>query len=202
MEIFQDVIQGSDEWHQLRLGRCTASQFKVLMVKTDEKKGRATYMLKLAGERLCGKPADSFVSEAMEHGKEVEPELRDHFAFVRDCEVRQVGFIRDGNCGASPDGLIEDDEVLEIKRAAPHILIPMLLKQKENPSYFPNEHFWQCQGNLMVSGRKRANLLVGYPGMPKPLIAHCDRDEASIAALRAAIDVFDLELRKLVEKFR
>lgn len=202
MEIFDDVIQGSDEWHQLRLGKPTASQFKVLMVKNDEKKGRATYMLKLAGERLCGKPADSFVSEAMEHGKEVESELREHFAFVRDCEVRQIGFILDGNCGASPDGLIEDDEVLEIKRAAPHILIPMLLKQKENPSYFPNEHFAQCQGNLMVSGRKRANLLVGYPGMPKPLIVSCERDEVYISSLREAVDAFDLELRKLVERLK
>lgn len=200
MEIF-DVQQRSPEWYELRKGLPTASMFKVLMAKSDEKKGRTTYLHKLAGERLCGEPMENFTNDAMEHGREIEPELLRHYAFVRDCEPMLVGFIRDGKCGCSPDALIDDDGMLEIKRAAPHILIPMRLKAMADPNYFPPEHYAQCQGGLMVSGSKWCDLLVGYPKM-KPLIVRTERNEDYIAELRDAIDVFDLDLRRLVDKLR
>jgi hypothetical protein len=197
-----DVPQGSDEWLRLRLGLVTASVFKTLMAKTEEKKGRTTLLYKLAGERLTGEPMENFSNAAMEDGKEKEPILRQHYAFVRDVEVQQIGFIRNGKCGASPDGLIGEDGTLEIKRAAPHILIPMLEKAKRDPTYFPPEHFWQCQGVMMVAECNWCDLVVGYPKMPRPLIVRCQRDEGSIAELRDEIDRFDLELRRLVTRMR
>lgn len=201
MEIFEDIEQGSEEWRALRMGRPTASMFKVLMAKSDEKKGRTTYLYKLAGERLSGQPMENFTSDAMEDGKRLEPEFRADYAFRRDCEPQVIGFVRDGKCGASPDAFLGQDGVLEIKRAAPHILIPLRLKALADPSFFPPEHFCQCQGNLMVSGRKWAELYVGFPGM-KPLIAHTERDENYIAQLRDAVDLFDLDLRRLVDKLK
>lgn len=197
IDIFHDIEQGSPEWFALRLGIPTASMFKVLMAKTDTKAGRTTYLYKLAGERLTGEPMENFSNAAMEDGKEKEPLLRNHYAFVRDVEVQTVGFIRNGKCGASPDALIGDDGLLEIKRAAPHILIPLLEK-----GTFPNEHFAQCQGGLMVSKRKWCDLVVGHPKMPKQLIIRTERDEGYIADLRNAVDLFDLDLRRLVERLK
>ena len=203
MEIF-DVKQGSEDWYALRRGLPTASMFSVLMAK-GEQKGRTTYLHKLAGERLSGENMENFTNAAMEHGRDIEPELLRHYAFVRDCEPMLVGFIRDGKApsffGCSPDALIGDDGMLEIKRAAPHILIPMRLKALADPNYFPPEHFAQCQGGMMVSGSQWCDLIVGYPKM-KPLIVRTVRDESYISELKNEIDLFDLQLRRLVEKLR
>lgn len=200
MEIF-DVEQGSPEWFALRRGLPTASMFKVLMVKNDTKAGRTTYLHKLAGERLSGENMENFSNAAMEDGKKKEPELLRHYAFVRDCEPMLVGFIREGKCGCSPDALIGDDGMLEIKRAAPHILIPIRLKAMADPNYVPSEHIAQCQGGMMISNSKWCDLLVGYPKM-KPLIVRIERDEDYISQLRDAVDVFDLDLRRLVERLK
>lgn len=196
MEIFDDIEQGSDEWLRIRMGLPTASVFKVLMAKTEEKKGRTTLLYKLAGERLCGDPAENYTNQFMERGKSMEDEARQHYSFVRDCEPRRVGFIRNGKTGCSPDALLGDDGMLEIKTAAPHILIPMLLK-----GAFPMEHYAQCQGALMVAERKWCDLIVYWPKM-KPLIVRCERDESYISELRDAVDVFDLDLRRLVDKLK
>lgn len=198
MEIFDGFEQGSAAWHDVRKGIPTASVFKVLMVKNDTKAGRTTLLYKLAGERITGEPAENFSNEAMERGKAMEDEIRQHYAFVRDCEPRQVAFVRNGKCGASPDSLIGEDGMMEAKSTAPHLLIPMLLK---GPDYFPPEHFAQCQGNLMVAERQWIDLIVYWPKM-KPLIVRAQRDEHYITELRNAVDVFDLELRRLVEKLK
>lgn len=199
MEIFEDIVQGSTEWYALRRGIPTASVFKVLMVKTAEKKGRTTLLHRLAGERLTGESAETYTNDAMEDGKAKEPILREDYAFLRNCEPKVVGFIRNGKCGGSPDALIGDDGILEIKRAQPTVLIPLRIKAKEESTkFFPGEHYAQCQGNLMVSGRKWCDLLVGYPKM-KPVIVRTERNESYIADLNDEIDRFDLELRRLVE---
>lgn len=199
---FFDVEQGGADWHELRRGIPTASMFRVLMVQNDTKAQRTTYLNKLAGERITEQPATSFVNEYMEQGKVMEPEIRRQYAFLRDCEPMQIGFVRNGKCGASPDSLIGDDGMMEAKKAEPHILIPMLMKQKADPKYFPSEHFWQCQGNLMVAECDWIDLIVWAHPKMRPLIARAKRDEPAIARLRDAVDLFDLELRRLVEKLR
>ena len=197
-EIFDGIAQGSPEWHELRRGLPTASRFSTLMARKGERSGRLTYLYQLAGERITGELTESYSNEAMEAGKRDEPDLRRHYEFVRDCGVRQVAFVRNGKVGCSPDGLIGDDGVLEIKRTAPHLLIPMLLE----PTVFPQKHYAQCQGTLYVTGRKWCDLLVGHPKMPGKLIIRTERDEMYMHDLRDEIDTFDLELRRLVEKLK
>lgn len=196
-QIITDIEQGSDAWKLLRLGIPTASVFKVLMAR-GEQKGRQTLMYRLAGERITGEPSENYTNEAMEAGKRDEPELRKHYAFVRDTELQQVAFIRIKKCGCSPDALVPDDGMLEIKRVAPHLLIPMLLE----PTKFPAAHVAQTQGAMLVSGRNWCDLLLGHPKMPQKLIIRTERDETYIQELRDAIDVFDLDLRRLVEKLK
>lgn len=199
--IYDDVEQGSPEWFELRRGIPTASMFKVLMVKNEAQKGRLTYMHKLAGERITETTATSFVNADMERGKEMEPLIRRHYSFVRDCDPHEVAFVRNGKFGASPDALIGDDGLLEIKSAEPHILIPMLLKAKQDPNYFPPEHKAQCQGSLMATGREWIDLVV-YSHPKLLLITRATRDEDYIQELRDEVDLFDLELRRLVERLK
>lgn len=201
IEIFDDIQQNTDEWLRIRMGLPTASVFKTLMTKTEDKKGRTTLLYKLAGERLCGEPAENYTNSFMERGHAMEDEARQHYSFVRDCEPRRVGFIKNGKTGCSPDALLGDDGMLEIKTASPHILIPMLLKAQTDPKYFPSDHFAQCQGNLMVAERKWIDLIIYWPKM-KPLIVRAVRDENYIAQLRDAVDLFDLDLRRLVDKLK
>lgn len=198
---FFNVEQGGETWHKLRLGLPTASNFSKLMVQNDTKAGRTTYLHRLAGERITGVPATSFINEAMERGKTMEPEIRRQYSFLRDCEPQLIGFIRNGKVGCSPDCLVGDDGMMEAKSAEPHILVPMLLKQKADPKYFPSEHLAQCQGNLMVAECEWIDLIVwAHPKMK--MIARCERDENYIARLRDAVDLFDLDLRRLVEKLK
>lgn len=203
-EIFTDIEQGTDEWRQIRCGLPTASCFSVVMAKKGprggtshrEYVGRTTYMRKLAGEVITGQPMDSYTNAYMERGKANEDEARDYYALLRDVEPTRVGFIRNGNCGASPDSLIGEDGGLEIKDCEPHIQIARLLD-----GGLPSEHKAQVHGNLMVSGRQYWDFMSHSRGMP-PLIVRVERDEEYIAELREAVDQFAAELAQLVKWLR
>lgn len=159
-----DCEQNSPEWNAARTGIVTASELKTVLAK-GEGKTRATYMRKLAGEIITGEPADRFTNKHMEHGHEVEPEARRLYEFMADAEVQQVGFIRSGRKGCSPDGLVGDAGMVEIKRKCPHILIAVI-----EAGRFPPEHKAQCQGQLWIAEREWVDFLAYYPGMPHFLI--------------------------------
>lgn len=194
LEIF-NCEQGSDEWFQCRLGIPTASNFKTVLAK-GEGKVRKTYMLKLAGEILTGKPADNYKSLDMERGNEMEPEARDFYALIRDVELTEVGFCKLGLMGCSPDRLIGDDGGLEVKTAFPHILIEQLLRDD-----IPPEHVAQTQGTLMITGREWWDLMVYWPGMTPPVF-RTRPDRPYQANLRGEIDRFNDELAAVVERVR
>ena len=200
MEIFDDIEQGTPEWLEIRKGLPTASMFKEVMAKKGPRggipKGRQTYMYKLAGEIISGEPMDNYVNANMDRGSERESEGRDLYAFLRDVEPVQVGFIRNGNCGASPDALVADDGIVEIKDALAHIQIERLLK-----GVLPPEHKAQCQGQLMVSQRQWVDFMSHSRGLP-PLIIRIERDEEYIAGLKIDVEEFVGELDALVTKIR
>lgn len=200
MQIFADVVQGSPEWFECRMGIPTASMFKEVMSKKGPRggipKGRQTYMYKLAGEILSGEPMDNYVNANMDRGSERESEARDLYAFLQDVEPVQVGFIRNGNCGASPDALIGDDGLWENKDAFAHIQIARLLQ-----GVLPPEHKPQAQGQLMVSQRSWVDWMSHCRGLP-PLIVRVERDEPYIAVMKIDIDEFVQELNDLVAQIR
>ena len=182
MEIFNDIEQGTPEWRQLRAGIPTASQFSDVIAKKGPRggipKGRQTYMRKLAGEIITGEPMESYSNFDMERGKEREAEARSLHALLTGTQPEQVGFVRNGNCGCSPDSFIGENGLLEIKDAAPHIQIERLLA-----GTLPSVHKAQCQGQLMVSQREWLDFMSHCRGMP-PLIIRVTRDEEYIAALK------------------
>lgn len=195
VEIFHDVEQGSDSWRQLRCGLATASEFGTILAK-GEGKTRRTYLLKLAGEVICGEPMESYSNGHMDRGREMEAEARSYYAFSTGAELQQVGFIRNGAKGCSPDSLIGSSGMAEFKTALPHILIDKLLKE-----VFPPEHKAQCQGSLWVAERDWIDLSIYWPKMPT-FTVRATRDENYIAELSREVDRFNVELAETVERVR
>jgi hypothetical protein len=195
IEVFDQIEQGTPEWFLARAGIPTASEFSTVMASGRggaESKTRKTYLYKLAGERITGEPAESFTNAYMTRGHALEPEARDLYALVKGVEARQVGFIRSGSKGCSPDSLVGDNGMLEIKTKAPHILIDVL--KSEN---VPSEHVAQLQGNLWVAEREWIDFVAYFPKMPA-FIRRVYRDEDYIAKLAKAVAEFNAELDELV----
>lgn len=194
-----DCEQGSEEWFRARLGLPTASEFGTILAKGKDggaSKTRRTYMLKLAGEIITGELMDSYTNAHMERGREMEDEARRLYSFVKDVRPQEVGFIVNGQKGCSPDSLIGDDGMLEVKTKLPHLLIDCLLKGE-----FPPEHKAQCQGALWVAEREWIDLAVYFPRLPL-FIKRAGRDEAYITKLAEAVAAFNDELAATVAAIR
>ncbi len=190
-----DCDQNSPEWFAARLGIPTASKFATVMAK-GEGKTRSEYMRKLAGEILTEEPAESFSSAHTERGHEMEDVARGEYAFITGNEPQLVGFIRNGNKGASPDSLIGSNGGLEIKTALPHIQIDRLERNR-----IPPEHVAQVQGNIWVSEREWWDFCSYWPKLPM-LTVRVPRDETYIKTMADEIDRFNDELAELVERIR
>lgn len=201
LQVF-DCPQGSTEWYAARAGIPTASKFATVMAKGRggaESKTRRKYMLQLIGERLTGQPMESFSNDHTERGKAMEAEARDLYAMVRGVEPQQVGFMRRGNAGASPDSLVGADGLLEVKTKLPDIQIETLLANR-----LPPEHVAQVQGQLWISGRQWVDFVSYWPGLPL-FVTRVHRDETYIATIKVEVDEFLAEMAvitKQVETYR
>lgn len=193
LEIF-DCEQGTPEWFAARLGIPTASCFGQILAKGEGKTRRA-YLLKLAGESITGELADSFGNAHTERGHAMEPDARNLYAFDHDVEPQLVGFMRRGRVGASPDSLIGDDGLLEIKTKLPHLQLDVLDKGK-----LPSEHVAQVQGQLWVSGRAYCDFVSYWPRLPL-FCVRVERDEKYIETLSQAVADFLGELDTYIARF-
>lgn len=194
MKIY-DCPQGSDDWFAARLGIPTASEFKSVLAK-GEGKTRRTYMMTLLGERLTGEPAQRYSNDDMARGKAMEAEARAHYALVHDVEPRLVGFIRNIDVGCSPDSLIGNNGMLEIKTKLPHLQLEVLLAGK-----LPPEHRAQVQGALWVAEREWLDFVSYWPKLPL-FTVRVTRDEEYIAKLSDEIDRFNEELSLYEQNLR
>lgn len=194
-----DCEQNSPEWFAARAGLVTASNFKTVTANGRggaESKTRRSYMNRLAAEIITGEPLETFSNRHTERGHALEPEARDYYAFLTDCAPATVGFIRNGQKGCSPDSLIGDDGLLEIKTQRGDLLIETLLADQ-----FPSEHKAQVQGQLWICEREWCDLLVYWPGLP-PFIKRAYREPGYISQLADAVDQFNDELATIVERIR
>lgn len=199
LEIFTDFEQGSDDWFKARLGIPTASVFSTVMAKGKgggESITRRKLMLNLIGEQMTGKPAPGYSNKHMERGHEMEPDARALYAMLKDVEPQQVAFLRRGRVGASPDSLVGNDGMLEIKTKQPDLHLEAFLARR-----LPPEHKAQCQGQLWVAQREWLDFVSYWPGLP-PLIVRVDRDEPYIATIKKAVDDFLSEMDDLIYDIR
>lgn len=192
--------QNSPEWFAARMGIPTASEFSTVMAKGKgggDSVTRRKYMLTLAAQIITGEYVQTWAgNEHTERGHAMEDEARQFYAFQRDADPQRVGFMRNGRAGASPDSLVGESGLLEIKTKLPHLHLDVLEKDR-----LPPEHVAQVQGQLWISGRDFCDFVSYWPKLPL-FVKRVERDEAYIATLAQAVSDFNGELDAIVSKYQ
>ncbi|MGC7464219.1 YqaJ viral recombinase family protein [Xanthomonas citri pv. citri] len=201
LQIFEDLEQGTPEWHAARCGVVTASEFSTVLMKGRggaPSETRKKLMACKAAEILSGKPVQTFAGNAYTAlGHELEPEIRALYESTCEHDVTQVGFMRRGRIGCSPDGVISDGQGLfEAKSCQPHIQIDRLLAR-----VLPEEHKAQVMGQLLVSGRSYVDYVSYSPGLPE-LRVRVYRDLPYLSTLNQELQLFIRELDALVAQIK
>lgn len=195
------ATQGTDEWFAARCGKATGSHFADVLatVKTGEAATRRNYRVKLALERITGKPAEEgFKSQPMLDGTAREPIARSLYEFRHDTLIDEIGFcLHDqGHCGVSPDGLVGKQGLIEIKCPTPAVHLEYLMRKDAPPEYRA-----QMQGQLWVMEREWVDFCSFNPEFPENSrfrVIRVYRDEAYIKTLEAEIAKFMAEVEQTV----
>ena len=201
----EDVIQRTDAWKALRLGKVTASRVADVVAKTRTgyAASRANYMAELVCERLTGKPTEGFSNAAMQWGTDQEPFARDAYSARTGELVTEVAFVQHPRitmAGASPDGLIGTSGNLEIKCPQTATHIEYLLNREP-----PQEYFYQMQWQMACTGSEWCDWVSYDPRMPENLqllIVRIPRDDDAIRMLETEVESFLAELDDKVTKLK
>jgi putative phage-type endonuclease len=194
--------QATPEWFAARCGKVTASRLGDMMAQTRSGWGaaRANYLAELVGERLTGKKSEGFSNAAIQWGLETEPQARDAYSFFADTDVEQVGFVdhpRIAMTGASPDGLVGSDGLIEIKCPLTATHINTLLTAD-----IAEKYIFQMQWQMACTERKWCDFVTFDPRMPESMQYFCKRmkrDDALISRLEKEIGIFQQEVAAKVE---
>jgi putative phage-type endonuclease len=197
------IEQGTAEWLQERCGKVTASRIADLMAKTKTGWGasRANYAAQLIAERLTGCVQDSFTNAAMKHGTETEPEARRAYEFFVDRDVQQVGFVPHpciAMAGASPDGLVGDDGLLELKCPNTATHIETLLS-----GTIPDKYFKQMQFQMACADRQWCDFASYDNRLPERMrlfVKRVEIDPNALTEIEAAVVEFIAEIDTTVGK--
>lgn len=189
MQIITELEQGSAEWLAIRMGIVTASNMASLLVNGKGEAGFGadafSYMNTLIGERITQEIADPFTGNRhTERGHELEPKARALYEAQTDLECRQVAIILNQGCGYSPDSLVGDEGLNEIKTKLPKYQVELILSDE-----VPKEHLAQCQAGLWLSEREWIDFISYWPGMPL-FVKRLYRDEELIRKMSERVKTF------------
>jgi putative phage-type endonuclease len=195
--------QGTDEWFNARIGKVTASRVADLMAKTKTgySASRDNYMAQLVCENLTKTKAEGFTNAAMEWGTEQEPFARAAYEAKTGVMVEEVGFVPHPLiewAGASPDGLVGPDGLVEIKCPNTATMIDTLLTGK-----VPSKYNIQMQFQMACTGRHWCDYVVFDPRMPAKaqlFIKRVFRDDAFIQEMEAEIVNFLTEVNVQIQQ--
>lgn len=203
--IVHDCEQGSPEWHKLRAGMPTASEFgKLITGGGDASKQLNGYADRLGGELYAGRYLTEFQGNGYtRRGKELEADARYEYEFIHGVEVQEVGFVTDDDMryGCSPDGLVGNDGAVEIKclKAENHIDI---IRYHKKHGKIPAKYRPQSQGQIMVCFRLWNDQFFYYPNLP-PLTVRSYYDfeywEMMLSQIDKVIKRRDMVVRMLNE---
>ena len=201
-------LQRTEEWHQQRLGRVTASRVADIIAKTKSgySTSRANYMAELICERLTGVRGDFYMNAAMQWGVEKEAEARAAYEALSGFLVTEVGFTPHNSmedAGASPDGLVSDDGLVEFKCPLTATHLDTILT-----GTVPSKYIIQMQWQMACTGRQWCDFVSYDPRLPEAmrlLVKRVPRDEELIRELNREVLRFlaeiELKLAKLEEKY-
>ena len=183
--------QRSEEWFQARLGKVTASRVADVLakIKSGESASRRNYKIQLVSERLTGERQETYINQAMQDGIDREIFARDRYV-QQFGEVEEIGFVKHPTleAGASPDGMVGEDGILEIKCPMGSTHTETLMTQDVPSRYIP-----QIQFQLLVTGRKWCDFVSYNPMFPEHLQVFVKRVEAD--------PVYQKELESEVKQF-
>lgn len=200
-----DIEQRTDEWFAQRIGKVTASRVSEVMAKTKSgySASRKNYMAELVCERLTGQKAEGFTSSAIQWGIDKEPEARKMYEAKTFADVQESGFVEHPNIGmsgASPDGLVGDDGLIEIKCPLTATHLDTLTGAE-----IDNKYFCQMQFQMACTGRRWCDFVSFDPRLPgdlKIFIKRVERDDKFIAEMEKEIKSFLEELDAKLEKLK
>jgi putative phage-type endonuclease len=201
MPTISSAEQGSEQWFLDRLGLATASRFNDVLCKIRNGYGAShkNYVAELTAERLTGRSAPSFTSQAMQNGIDNEPVARLNYMLQSGNDVEETGFWKHDEleAGASPDGLVNDEGLLEIKCPNINTHLDTLRARK-----VPKQYIAQVQGQMWITGRKWCDFVSFQPELPENaqmIIIRMDRDDNYIEELEKEVRNFLLEVENQVE---
>jgi putative phage-type endonuclease len=198
--------QGSESWFQVRIGKVTASRVAdvIAKTKTGYSATRDNYMAQLVCERLTGQKGESFSNAAMQHGTDTEPLARAAYEAFKDVLVDEVGFVPHPSiimAGASPDGLVGDDGLLEIKAPQTNTHIETLLSQS-----VPGKYNTQMQFQMACTGRQWCDFVSFDNRLPEELqlfVKRVPRDNEFIKQMEDEVVKFlnelDIKIAQLMD---
>lgn len=207
-QYFHDIVQGSDEWHELRLGMITASEMNKILtptLKTANNKETRTHLYELAAQRITQHVDPHYVSYDMERGKLEETDARIEYEKHYD-PVKLCGFVVNKTLGFpvgfSPDGLVGDDGFIEIKSRVAKYQVQTIVEYLANDTPdtpIPIEFMLQCQTGLFVTGRKWCDF-VSFSNGFNMLKIRTFPDPTYQAAISLAAEYADNKIRGIVRQ--
>ena len=195
--------QGTEEWFTIRIGKVTASRVAdvIAKTKTGYSASRDNYMAQLVCERLTNQKGESFSNAAMQWGTETEPLARISYEVAHNVLVDEVGFVPHPTiemAGASPDGLVGDDGLLEIKCPNTATHIETLISK-----VVPGKYNTQMQFQMACTGRQWCDFVSfdnRLPEMFQLFVTRVPRDEVFIRLIESEIVQFLAELDDKINK--
>ena len=192
--------QRTEEWFAARCGKVTASRMKDIIAKSDTAAYR-NYQAEIISERLSGRSAESYSSREMQRGTELEPKARAVYLLETGSDVSETGLIPHpsiANSGASPDGLVDSDGLLEIKCPNTATHIDFLLHRQPK-----REYILQMQWQMACTGRLWCDFVSYDDRLPEPHAYACIRimrDPETIERLEQAATDFLAEAEAIIKQ--
>lgn len=188
--------QRTEDWYNIRKGKMTASNAETIIANG---KGLETYIYNLMAEYYSSAEKENYINADMQRGIDLEPEARLEFEFYTDLDVQEVGFIEYNEfIGVSPDGLIGDDGLIEIKCPNDSIYFKLLLNDNIKPEYIA-----QMQMQMYITDRQYCYFVSYNPNFEKSLyIKKINRDEEMIEKLKKGLERGTQLIKEIKENFR
>ena len=197
------IEQGTDAWKAQRVGKVTASRVSdvIAKTKTGYSTSRTNYAAQLVCERLTGAAAENYTNAAMAWGTEKEPEARAAYEFMRNVDVAPAGFVDHPSIeesGASPDGYVGEDGLIEIKAPLTATHIDTLLSGK-----IPDKYVVQMLWQMACTGRQWCDYVSFDPRLPAHLqlfVKRLHRNDPRIEELEGEVKGFLVEVADTLDK--
>jgi len=198
---FHDIDQNTDEWLQMRAGKLSSSKLGCVMANYGKAFGEPAkkYAVNIAIEQITGKPIPSdYTNEHMQRGHAEEPLARMLYEEETFCTVTNGGFYSSAFIGCSPDGMVSEDGLVEIKSVIASVQYANVKRQKLDPAYK-----WQCIGNLKFTTREWLDFISYCSSFPEGKQLYTYRiTPATLTEEFKMIDIRIDEFKKLVDETR